>query len=230
MQPDLSQENIMVAPPIRRFSMRTSRSLLAGLFAVALLVLPFLGLGAQGRGGGPAGNQQAAPAATVADGSKVLNLEDYGRWNRIGATAISNDGRWMLYTLTPNDGDPTLFVKALEGDKTYTVPLGAAPGGAARGGGGGRGAGGGGNAPQFSDDSRWAAHFVNPPGARGGGRSGRGGPTPTPGGRGAAPAAQTPPTPGHLELLNLATGEKVSILERRIVEVLRGLQMARRAP
>jgi len=210
----------MATPPIWRFQTHTSRILLAGMFAAALLVSPFLGFGAQGRAGSPAGTlgatgrspaatQQAATAAAAADGSKVLNLEDYGRWNRISSTAISNDGRWMSYTLTPNEGDPTLYVKALDGDKTYTVPLGAAPGGAARG--GGRGGGGGGNAPQFSDDSRWAAHFVNPPGARGGGRSGRGGPTPTPGGRGAAPAAQIPAAPGHLELLNLATGEKISI-------------------
>ena len=198
----------MAAPSIWRFPMRTPRILLAGLFAAALLVPPFLGIGAQGRASSPAGTQQATPAAGAADGSKVLNLEDYGRWNRISSSAISNDGRWMSYTLTPNEGDPTLYIKELDGDKTYTVALGAAPAGAARGGGGGRGgAGGGGNAPQFSDDSRWAAHFVNPAGARGGGRGGRGGPAPAPGGRGAATAVQTPPTPGHLELLNLATGE-----------------------
>ncbi|MGA2261408.1 MAG: hypothetical protein ABSH28_08230, partial [Acidobacteriota bacterium] len=145
----------MAASPIWRFGMRTSRILLSGLFAAALLVSPFLGLGAQGRAGGSAGTQQATPAAGAADGSKVLNLEDYGRWNRINSTAISNDGRWMSYTLTPNEGDPTLYVKALDGDKMYTVALGAAPGGAGRGGGDGRGgAAGGGNAPQFSDDSR----------------------------------------------------------------------------
>jgi len=202
----------MAALPVWRFPMRTSRILLGSLLAAALLVSPFLGLGAQGGAGGSAGTQQTTPAAGAADGSKVLNLEDYGRWNRIGSTAISNDGRWMSYTLTPNEGDLTLYVKALDGDKTYTVPLGAAPGGAGRGGGGGRGgAGGGANAPQFSDDSRWAAHFVNPAGEQGGGRRGRGGPAPTPGGRAAVPAAQTPPAPGHLELLNLASGEKISI-------------------
>ena len=148
-------------------------------------------------------------------GKKVLNLEDYGAWNRIGGTALSHDGKWMTFTYTPNEGgDPILHVKALDGDKDYTISLGAAAGGGGRaGGGGGRGGAGGGNAPSFSDDSRWAAYFVNPAGrpGGGGGRGGRGGGTPAPSGRGAGQANQAPATPGHLELLNLATGEKTSI-------------------
>lgn len=30
----------------------------------------------------------------------------------------------MLYTVTPNDGDGTLFVKSLDGDKVHEVPRG----------------------------------------------------------------------------------------------------------
>ncbi len=189
------------------------------MLALAIAAAPLLGLNAQGRSGGSTAGQQPAPAARVADGSKILNLDDYARWNRIGGTAISADGKWMSYTLTPNEGgEPTLHVKALDGDKAYTVALGPAAGGGAAGGRGGRGgaAGGGGNSPQFSDDSRWFTYFVNPPAAGRGGGRGRGGPTPAPtpapGGRGATPAAQAAPArPGHLEILNLATGAKDSI-------------------
>ncbi len=81
--------------------------------------------------------QSAAPATTAApDGKKVLTLADYGPWKRITQTAISDDGKWVTYTYSPNDGDETLFVKQLDGDKLYTIPIGSA-GGAGRGGGGG---------------------------------------------------------------------------------------------
>jgi dipeptidyl aminopeptidase/acylaminoacyl peptidase len=178
--------------------MRRSQKLLRRAFVFAVVALPLQSATAQA----PAN----AGTATKASGLKVLNLEDYGRWNRIGSSAISSDGRWVSFTYTPNEGDPVLHVKALDGDKVYTIPLGSAGGGGGRG---GRGGGGGGNAPQFSEDARWFTYFVNPAG-RGAGRGGRGN-TPTPGGRGAAQAATPEAAAGHLELLNLATGEKVSI-------------------
>lgn len=176
--------------------------------ATALAIAPLIGLPAQGSSQNAPATQQGSRAPDL----KVLNLEDYGRWNRIGSTAISRDGKWMTFTYTPNEGgDPVLHVRQLDGDKDYTTSLGAAPGGGGRAGGGGRGgAGGGGNAPSFSDDSRWAAYFVNPASrAAGAGRGGRGGAPQAPAaGRG---GAQTPAVPGHLELLNLATGEKSAI-------------------
>jgi dipeptidyl aminopeptidase/acylaminoacyl peptidase len=148
----------------------------------------------------------SAPNRSASAARKVLTLDDYGRWNRINSAAISNDGKWATFTYAPNDGEPTLHVKALDTDKTYSTSLGTAGGGAGRGGAGGRG-GGGGNAPQFSPDSRLITYFVNPPAGRGG-RGGAGAGAPA-AGRGAAPA--TPATPGRLEILNVATGEKASI-------------------
>ena len=170
--------------------------------AIAAVALPFAMLSAQpGSGAAPT---RAASASTRE--RKVLNIEDYGRWNRINAAAISSDGKWTTFTYTPNEGEPTLHVKALDGDKVYSTSLGTAPGGGGRAGGGGGRGGGAGNAPQFSSDSRWITYFVNPP-DRTAGRGGRGA-APVPAGRGAAPAAATP---GHLEVLNLASGEKTSI-------------------
>jgi acetyl esterase/lipase len=142
----------------------------------------------------------AAPfAALHAQALKVLNLPDYGRWNRITSTGLSPDGKWMSYAYQPNEGDATLFVKQLDGDKLFTIPIGAAP--AAGGGGGGFGGGGG---TQFSDDSRWIGYYVNPP-EQPGGRGGRGGGGG--GGRGGAPARAT----RRFEALDLTTGEKFAV-------------------
>lgn len=148
---------------------------------------------------------QSTPiASTGTSARKVLTLDDYGRWNRINSAAISGDGKWATFTYAPNEGEPTLLVTSLEGEKRYTTSLGTAGGGAGRAGGGGRGGGGG--APQFSADSRWIAYFVNPA-DRTAARNGRGAGAPPAPGRGAAPAAAA----GHLEVMNVATGEKTSI-------------------
>jgi dipeptidyl aminopeptidase/acylaminoacyl peptidase len=176
----------------------------------------------------PAATGQApstAPGTTAAaDGKKVLTLADYGPWKRVTQTAISDDGKWVTYTYSPNDGDETLFVKQLDGDKLYTIPIGSA-GGAGRGGGGGggRGGGGGGAGVQFSDNGRWIGYYVNPP-ARAAGR-GRGGAGGRGAGRGAPPqrggtepgasptvnAAANPDAVRRFELLDLTTGAKVPV-------------------
>ena len=149
-------------------------------------------------------------ASSSAQALKVLNLPDYGRWNRITSTTLSPDGKWMTYAYQPNEGDATLFVKQLDGDKLFTIPIGSAP--AAAGGGGG-GVGGGAGGAQFSDDSRFVAYYVNPPepaGGRGGAAGGGGR-----GGRGGAPPAGAPAggarATRRLEIIDLATGDKFPV-------------------
>src|SRR5690242_11849198 len=105
---------------------RPPKSLVAlrrSILALALCALPALGF-AQANTGAPA--QQGAAEKKDPGALKVLNLPDYGRWNRITSTAISPDGKWMTYILQPNDGDATLLVKQLDGDKVYTVNAGTA--------------------------------------------------------------------------------------------------------
>ena len=113
--------------------------------------------------------QQAAPAPST---PRPITLEDYPKFRRIGAAAISNDGKWMHYTITPNEGDGTLYVKALDAETVHEIARGANP--------------------SFSNDGRWLAYFVAPPSTGRGGRGGRGG-----GGRGTAPVGnqseQAPP-------------------------------------
>ena len=58
-------------------------------------------------------------------GPKPITPDDCPKFKRITNAAISTDGKWMLYTSTPNEGDGTLVVRALDGDRTYDVPRGA---------------------------------------------------------------------------------------------------------
>ena len=116
---------------------------------------------------------------------KAIALEDYARIKRITGAAISNDGKWMHYTVTPNDGDGTLFVKSLDGDTVHEIQRGANP--------------------AFSEDGRWIGYFIAPPQAegRGRGRGARGG---GPQAQGNA-AAQTPPA-RPFEIIDLISGTK----------------------
>ena len=153
-------------------------------FAVALsLCLPVLSGAQQDTGvATPQSSARRDPGA-----KKVLGLADIGRWNRIANTGLSADGQWMTYVYQPNDGDGTLYVRQLDGAKSYTIPIGSAP--------------------VFSDDSRFVGYFVSPPSA-GAGRGGRGGG----GGRGQTAPGTTPaPVQRRFELLDLSNGEKYGV-------------------
>jgi dipeptidyl aminopeptidase/acylaminoacyl peptidase len=133
----------------------------------------------------PAGlAQQQAGQQAVADQPRILNLEDYPRWSRIGNVALSPDGVWMAYSYEPLDGDGTLYVRNLDNAQVHE---------AARGSG-----------PQFSDDSRWVAFMVSPESEEGGGR--RGGGRGVRGGNGGGAAREA-------TLLNLASGETFTTSE-----------------
>ena len=182
--------------------MRRAPLLLRFAAAAAMAAAPVFGIAAQG-------------AAT----GKPIQLEDYARFNRIAGTALSADGKWMTFTYTPNEnGASVMHIKQLDGDKDYVLTMGGGRGGAAASGGGRGGAGGGGTS--FSDDSKYAAYNVP---AQAGGRGAAGG-APAPGGRGGRGGRGQPQTPQngrgaadenanvtHLEILNLATGEKQAI-------------------
>jgi dipeptidyl aminopeptidase/acylaminoacyl peptidase len=136
----------------------------------------------------PQGEPHADPG-----GKKVLGLADIGRWNRIASATLSADGKWMTYVYQPNEGDGTLYLRALDGGgKTYTIPVGSAP--------------------QFSDDSRWVGYYVSPPEVAGRGRGGRGGGGGGGRGRGAQPGEASAAAPARrFELLDLSTGDKYPV-------------------
>jgi hypothetical protein len=100
-------------------SVDVRRLLLAGACALAFAVAPLV-IRAQ--------SPQAAtgaPAAAPSGGTPhPITLADYPRFKRITAPSISNDGKWLLYTVTPNEGDGTLVVKSLDTEKVYEIPRG----------------------------------------------------------------------------------------------------------
>lgn len=187
-----------------RFSARRSAALSAALLVP--LFAPHATLAAQNAtaANAPAHAASVAPTSASTREKRVLSLGDYGKWNRVNATSLSGDGKWMTYVYQPNEGDGTLYVRSLDSSKTYTIPVGSAP--------------------IFSDDAKFVAYVVSPP-ERAGGRGGRGGapapggappttppatpPATPPGGRGAAGAA--PVATRRFEMLDLATGEKTPI-------------------
>ncbi len=65
----------------------------------------------------------AVPAVATAQ-KKALTQADWDKWKSIQGPAISNDGRWALYTLAPQVGDGELVVRATQGNTEFHVPRG----------------------------------------------------------------------------------------------------------
>jgi dipeptidyl aminopeptidase/acylaminoacyl peptidase len=138
---------------------------------------------------------QAAPAPATRTASaaapKPISLEDYPRFKRIGGAAISSDGKWMLHTVTPNEGDGTLHIRQIDGATAYEIPRGSGA--------------------SFSETARWAVYFIDPASGGRGGRGGRGGAAPPQGRGGAAQQGETPAPARMVEIIDLASGAKTQI-------------------
>ena len=132
--------------------------------------------------------QASGPAAPA-----PLTLDDYDGWKRITSADISPDGKWIHYAYAPNEGDDTLFVKAIDTNTVHRFVRGSQP--------------------SFSPDSRWVVFRVAPAE----GRRGRGG---AQGQRGQQPPAQPPQGRGGrggggasapLQLMDLTSGETLEL-------------------
>jgi dipeptidyl aminopeptidase/acylaminoacyl peptidase len=55
---------------------------------------------------------------------KKLLQSDVAGWKRIESPAISNNGRWIVYSLVPNEGDPSLHLFDAESKQTWDFPRG----------------------------------------------------------------------------------------------------------
>ena len=64
-----------------------------------------------------------APIAAHAQ-KKVLTQADWDKWKSIQGAAISNDGKWALYSLVPQVGDGELVLRTTQGSTEYRVPRG----------------------------------------------------------------------------------------------------------
>ena len=81
--------------------------------------------------------------SAAAQQTKVpLDHSVYDGWNRITARAISNDGQWMLYQLTPGMGDGVLHVRNIGSGQDIEIPRGGSA--------------------EFSQDSRFVVFEIAP--------------------------------------------------------------------
>ena len=66
--------------------------------------------------------------------------DDYARWESLGFAALSQNGKWMAYSIRRVSGDNELRIRSLETDSTTIVAFGSRP--------------------SFSDDGRWLAYSI----------------------------------------------------------------------
>ena len=66
-----------------------------------------------------------ATAAIATAQNKVLTHADYDGWKSIGAIRFSNDGKWIVYSVSPQEGDGLVEIKSTDGSKSYTLERGS---------------------------------------------------------------------------------------------------------
>lgn len=71
---------------------------------------------------------------------RPMSLDDILSFRAMSATALSPDGKWFAYRVSPLEGDSDVIVRSTSGAQTYTFPAGEGSG-----------------ALSFSDDSLWFA-------------------------------------------------------------------------
>ena len=124
------------------------------------------------------------PSALRAQEKPPITVDDYGPWKRITSVALSADGNWMGFVYDRLEGEDTLYVKALNRERTHAVPRGSDV--------------------AFSPDSRWVAYLVSPPEENGEGR---------PGGPGREAGGENGSPPETLVLRNLASGDTTTFAD-----------------
>lgn len=67
------------------------------------------------------------PLTAHAQGRPTLTPADYGKWETLGAAALSPDGRWIAYTVHRVDENTELRLRRLDRDTTIVLPNGSAP-------------------------------------------------------------------------------------------------------
>ncbi|MBC7365161.1 MAG: hypothetical protein H5U07_11595, partial [Candidatus Aminicenantes bacterium] len=79
----------------------------SGFLVVILVLLPFFILQAQ-------------------TAKKPISYDVYDTWKSIQGTKLSGDGRWLIYSLVPGEGDPELVVLDLQSGQEKRYPRGQA--------------------------------------------------------------------------------------------------------
>jgi dienelactone hydrolase len=121
------------------------------LLAIALLALPLPAVSQQ--------NPSAAPVARASQepGTRQFAPSDLQAWRTFRSTALSADGKWFAYVISPNEGDASVvIVSTADTTKQHKFAIGEIP---APGGGAPPAAGGG---VTISGDSKWVAFTMYP--------------------------------------------------------------------
>ncbi|HXB08635.1 MAG TPA: prolyl oligopeptidase family serine peptidase [Puia sp.] len=63
-------------------------------------------------------------AAVVYSQKKPLDPTVYDKWESIGERMLSNDGKWLAYTITPQEGDTRLEIRGTAGNYAKEIPRG----------------------------------------------------------------------------------------------------------
>ena len=79
----------------------------------------------------------AGPVPLAAQQRPVVTPDDYGRWERLGGSALSPFGDWIAYAVSRVDETSELRVRRIDEDSTRVFPWGSGP--------------------RFSPDGRWLA-------------------------------------------------------------------------
>ncbi len=65
---------------------------------------------------------QTTPPPVV---KKPLDHSVYDSWNSIRGSSLSDDGNWLLYTIAPQEGDGTTFIRSVKDGHIISIPRGA---------------------------------------------------------------------------------------------------------
>jgi len=128
---------------------RTVRTLASAL-AVSAIAAPLAAQNAM--------SDASRPAATSAGSSTLKQLDpaDLAFWKNVRFTALSNDGKWFAYQLTPNEGDAEVVVRPTAEGEERRFKIGEPPPPAGWFGGGGN------TSVVISDDAKWLGFFKYP--------------------------------------------------------------------
>src|SRR5512137_2184735 len=70
---------------------------------------------------------QSARLAALPEGAApkpAMTLADVLAWKSLYNPALSDDGKWLAYRVSPTEGDSEVVVRALQGDKEYRFGCG----------------------------------------------------------------------------------------------------------
>jgi acetyl esterase/lipase len=118
--------------------------IIAVLFILVLAFIPPAAPGAQ--------DAQAKPAAAAQTPTapKPLGLQDILAWKSIPFAAVSPDGAWLIYRLSPVEGESEIVVRKTREEKEFRFSIGEAPRYPGK------------NEIALSEDGKWAAFLVYP--------------------------------------------------------------------